>query len=499
MPENCDAVSRKPLRVNDSLEICHQEEVRAGDSVPSSSEGKAMIMNNLHALRPTPATFESPVTHRIESLRRDANLPRYVSLDTASDALHLSSPSSSSDRSPFLSPNRPRRSLTESDIKFVSGRRFSFRDDFGHAAAETYLITKLTFILLKFLGIGYRWLSKLGALALYALFLMPGFLQVGYYYFFDKRIHRSITYGPKPRNRLDFYLPENMDSPKPVVAFITGGAWIIGYKAWGSLLGLQLVEKDVIVACIDYRNFPQGTISDMVEDVMQGISFVCNNAAKYGGDPDRVYLAGQSAGAHIAACALVEQAIKERAAGERSKTCKDSERENLDLTWKASQFKAYFGISGGYNLKNLVDHFHKRGLYRSLFLSIMEGEECLLRYSPELRVQSLSGVARSLLPHILLYHGAADNSIPYDASTSFANVLASTGAHVTTRIYKEKTHTDLFLQDPMRGGQDALLEDILAVVHAGDKEAQVKDTLSQPRRRLVPELLLQLARSVSPF
>lgn len=35
------------------------------------------------------------------------------------------------------------------------------------------------------------------------------------------------------------------------------------------------------------RNFPQGTISDMVNDTCQGISFVINNIASYGGDPDR--------------------------------------------------------------------------------------------------------------------------------------------------------------------------------------------------------------------
>jgi prenylcysteine alpha-carboxyl methylesterase len=29
-------------------------------------------------------------------------------------------------------------------------------------------------------------------------------------------------------NRLDLYLPENNDEPKPVVIFVTGGAWIIG-------------------------------------------------------------------------------------------------------------------------------------------------------------------------------------------------------------------------------------------------------------------------------
>jgi prenylcysteine alpha-carboxyl methylesterase len=39
--------------------------------------------------------------------------------------------------------------------------------------------------------------------------------------------------------------------------------------------------------CFVCRNFPQGTIGDMVEDVSQGISFVCNNVASYGGDPGR--------------------------------------------------------------------------------------------------------------------------------------------------------------------------------------------------------------------
>ncbi|KAG4914842.1 hypothetical protein JHK87_052399 [Glycine soja] len=53
--------------------------------------------------------------------------------------------------------------------------------------------------------------------------------------------------------RLDLYLPANIGEPKPVLIFVTGGAWIIGYKAWGSLLGLQLAERGIIVACIDYR------------------------------------------------------------------------------------------------------------------------------------------------------------------------------------------------------------------------------------------------------
>ncbi|KAJ4833257.1 hypothetical protein Tsubulata_005091 [Turnera subulata] len=398
-------------------------------------------------------------------------------------------------------------------------RQKSFSQDIGHAAAETYLLTGFTITLLRYLGVGYRWLSRLAALGLYAALLMPGFLQVAYYYFFSKQVKRSIVYGDQPRNRLDLYLPANIDGPKPVVAFVTGGAWIIGYKAWGSLLGQQLAERGIIVACIDYRNFPQGTIGDMVTDASHGISFICNNIAEYGGDPNRIYLMGQSAGAHIAACTLLEQAIRE-ARGD-------------SITWSVSQLKAYFGLSGGilvatyqddsesfkihieidlsynefvkvsqfmYNLLNLVDHFNNRGLYRSLFLSIMEGEESLEQFSPEVRIQNPScRDAACLLPPIILFHGTGDYSIPSTSSKTFVDVLRSLGARAELILFEGKTHTDLFLQDPLRGGKDDLFEHLVAVIHADDQDALAKDAVAPPRRRLVPEVLLQLAGRVSPF
>jgi prenylcysteine alpha-carboxyl methylesterase len=56
-------------------------------------------------------------------------------------------------------------------------------------------------------------------------------------------------------DRFDLYLPEKIDEPKPVVIFVPGGAWIIGHRAWGSLLGQQLAAHDIIVASLDYRCF----------------------------------------------------------------------------------------------------------------------------------------------------------------------------------------------------------------------------------------------------
>ncbi|XP_073139192.1 probable isoprenylcysteine alpha-carbonyl methylesterase ICMEL2 [Henckelia pumila] len=365
-------------------------------------------------------------------------------------------------------------------------RQKSFGREVGHAAAETYLITGLSFKLLRYLGVGYRWITRLLALALYTMFLLPGFLQVGFCYFFSSQVHRSIVYGDRPRNRLDLYLPKHSDGLKPMVIFVTGGAWIIGYKAWGSLLGLQLSQRDIIVASIDYRNFPQGTISDMVNDISQGISYICNNVVEFGGDPNKIYLMGQSAGAHISACVLLQQAVKES--------------RGDAISWSVSQIRAYFGLSGGYNLLKLVDHFHGRGLYRSIFLSIMEGEQSLKHFSPEIIAQSPSlQNAVPLLPHFILFHGTSDYSIPSDESTAFADTLRKAGARAIVILYNGKTHTDLFLQDPLRGGKDELFDYVVTFIHSDDKEALASDAMASPRRRFVPEIMLRLARQVSPF
>lgn len=315
---------------------------------------------------------------------------------------------------------------------------------------------------------------------------MPGFIRVGYYYFFSSQVLRSVVYGNQPRNRLDLYIPRDRSKPNPVVAFVTGGAWIIGYKAWGALLGRRLAERGIIVACIDYRNFPQGTISDMVSDVSEAISFICDSVASYGGDPNQIYLMGQSAGAHIAACALLEQAVKES--------------QGEEIYWSVTQIKSYFGLSGGYNMQNLVDHFHKRGLYRSIFLSIMEGRRSLPQFSPEIVIKKLSHEAIALLPEIVLFHGTGDYSIPSSASKTFADVLKKAGAKAKVQLYKGKTHTDVFVQDPLRGGKDPLVEDVVSIIHADDAVARQKYDDSAPSpERLVSEWQIKLARQISPF
>eukprot|EP01025_Chloroclados_australasicus_P049225 TRINITY_DN5596_c0_g1_i8.p1 TRINITY_DN5596_c0_g1~~TRINITY_DN5596_c0_g1_i8.p1 ORF type:complete len:263 (-),score=13.24 TRINITY_DN5596_c0_g1_i8:56-844(-) len=166
-----------------------------------------------------------------------------------------------------------------------------------HVVGEVVLLAKLSWKLLTFLGIGWKWTISLLRLMLYTALLLPAFLQMILFYYFSKRLTLGVPYGRKPRNFLDIYMPYRYwldKGPVPVVIFVTGGAWIIGYKAWGALLGRRLSQQGVLVFSLDYRNFPQGKCPDMLEDINTGISWVLRHAGQYGGDLDNVYVCGQS-------------------------------------------------------------------------------------------------------------------------------------------------------------------------------------------------------------
>jgi prenylcysteine alpha-carboxyl methylesterase len=84
-------------------------------------------------------------------------------------------------------------------------------------------------------------------------------------------------------------------------------------------------------------------------------------------------------------------------------------------------------------------------------------------------------------------------------SKTFTDALQAAEVKAELVMYKGKTHTDLFLQDPLRGGKDELFDHIVSMIHADDSDALRNDAVAPPRKRLVPEFLLKLAGRVSPF
>ncbi|HEY4266137.1 MAG TPA: alpha/beta hydrolase [Micropepsaceae bacterium] len=114
------------------------------------------------------------------------------------------------------------------------------------------------------------------------------------------RLRRDLPYGPGPRQRFDLYLPETLPSPAPVLLFFYGGAFRTGRKSEYRVVGEAFASAGIIVAVADYRIYPNARFPGFLEDGAMALAAVHARAAEFGGDPNRIFLAGHSAGAYIA-------------------------------------------------------------------------------------------------------------------------------------------------------------------------------------------------------
>ena len=103
----------------------------------------------------------------------------------------------------------------------------------------------------------------------------------------------------KNKHILDVYIPKGK-SNFPVVFFVHGGAWFAGDKAVTSNFGIALASLGIGVVNVNYRLFPNVKYPENIKDVARAFYWTVENIHKYGGDPDSVFVAGHSAGAHLA-------------------------------------------------------------------------------------------------------------------------------------------------------------------------------------------------------
>ncbi|HLI26498.1 MAG TPA: alpha/beta hydrolase [Chloroflexota bacterium] len=108
----------------------------------------------------------------------------------------------------------------------------------------------------------------------------------------------DLAYGDDARQRLDLYVPASVE-PVPVLLFVHGGAWSSGDKSQYAWLGVQLAQQGLLVAVTNYRLSPAVQHPQHAQDVAAATAWLYRHAAEYGGDPQRLYLAGHSAGAHL--------------------------------------------------------------------------------------------------------------------------------------------------------------------------------------------------------
>jgi len=117
-------------------------------------------------------------------------------------------------------------------------------------------------------------------------------------------VQRDLAYGPDSRHRADIFRAEGLKNA-PVVVFLHGGAYVRGDRdvnaeVYGNV-PIYFARQGMLGINATYRLAPAAQWPAAAQDVASLVGWLKTNAARYGGDPNRIYLIGHSAGAtHVA-------------------------------------------------------------------------------------------------------------------------------------------------------------------------------------------------------
>jgi arylformamidase len=116
------------------------------------------------------------------------------------------------------------------------------------------------------------------------------------------RVAPDLPYGDDERQKLDVYMPATAPgTPAPVLLFFHGGYWVIGHKDLMGFMAPAITPAPALLVPVGYRLAPGAKYPQQVDDCRAALRWVYDHIADYGGDPARIYVAGHSAGGHLAA------------------------------------------------------------------------------------------------------------------------------------------------------------------------------------------------------
>ena len=115
----------------------------------------------------------------------------------------------------------------------------------------------------------------------------------------EKLSNLAYTDSGDKHHRLDVYRPVERRGPLPVVLFVHGGSFRLFSKDVHWLMGLQFARYGAVVFSINYRLAPGHRFPSGVEDAANALLWVQKHAHEYGGDPEQLILAGESAGGNL--------------------------------------------------------------------------------------------------------------------------------------------------------------------------------------------------------
>src|SRR5688500_6726244 len=102
-----------------------------------------------------------------------------------------------------------------------------------------------------------------------------------------------------PMHRLDVYRPVHRPGPWPVVFYVHGGAFRLLSKDTHWLMGLTFARFGYLVVNISYRLAPRHPFPAALEDTCRAWCWLADEIVRLGGDPQRVAVAGESAGGNL--------------------------------------------------------------------------------------------------------------------------------------------------------------------------------------------------------
>jgi arylformamidase len=121
---------------------------------------------------------------------------------------------------------------------------------------------------------------------------------------FGQKLTADIPYVESGHKRhvLDIYTPDkSSDKSLPVMFWIHGGGWQAGDKNDVALKPKVLTERGFVFVSTNYRLLPEITMDVLIADIAKSLGWVHGHIAEYGGDPQRIFVGGHSAGAQLAA------------------------------------------------------------------------------------------------------------------------------------------------------------------------------------------------------